>query len=348
MPTTQELRSRLIEKLKELFQLNQPDLDFGFYRIMHAKARQVTEFLENDLVKIADDAFGEASESRMAQLREAYEAALTSAREFGVENPEETDPVKRAKAAIEAAADTSRSEAEVYDHLYRFFERYYDNGDFISRRYYARETGGKAAPYAVPYNGEEVKLHWANADQYYIKTAEYFANFTFDLLKADEVQKARGGLLEGQEAEPRRVHFQIVEATEGEHGNIKASDQTRRFFIVHKENAAGLNGAGELVCRFEYRPDPQKSGQEGTWRDRRNEEAVHTILKALEAQAGSDSAVAEYLALLRTPAPTEKQPNRPLLAKYINRYTARNTMDYFIHKALGGFLRRELDFYIKN
>jgi hypothetical protein len=26
---------------------------------------------------------------------------------------------------------------------------------------------------------------------------------------------------------------------------------------------------------------------------------------------------------------------RPLLAKYVNQYTARNSMDYFIHKALG-------------
>ncbi len=37
-----------------------------------------------------------------------------------------------------------------------------------------------------------------------------------------------------------------------------------------------------------------------------------------------------------------------MLAKYVNQYTARNTMDYFIHKDLGAFLRRELDFYIKN
>ena len=32
----------------------------------------------------------------------------------------------------------------------------------------------------------------------------------------------------------------------------------------------------------------------------------------------------------------------------MNDYTAKNTFDYFIHKDLGGFLRRELDFYIKN
>ena len=32
----------------------------------------------------------------------------------------------------------------------------------------------------------------------------------------------------------------------------------------------------------------------------------------------------------------------------LNATTARNTFDYFIHKDLGTFLRRELDFYIKN
>ena len=36
------------------------------------------------------------------------------------------------------------------------------------------------------------------------------------------------------------------------------------------------------------------------------------------------------------------------LRAHLNRYTARNTFDYFIHKDLGAFLRRELDFYIKN
>ena len=29
---------RLVALLKELFQLDKPDLDFGFYRVMHAKA----------------------------------------------------------------------------------------------------------------------------------------------------------------------------------------------------------------------------------------------------------------------------------------------------------------------
>jgi len=35
--------------LKELIQLDQPDLDFGLYRIMHAKSAEVTQFLDKVL-----------------------------------------------------------------------------------------------------------------------------------------------------------------------------------------------------------------------------------------------------------------------------------------------------------
>lgn len=47
-------------------------------------------------------------------------------------------------------------------------------------------------------------------------------------------------------------------------------------------------------------------------------------------------------------APTEKNKNRTVLEKHLNDFISRNSFDYFIHKDLGGFLSRELDFYIKN
>lgn len=341
-----------MKKLSELFQLDQPDLDFGFYRIMHAKAQEVQDFIGTDLLKIVAGAFGDVDEARKAELQAAYEKAIQTAKDFGAPNPEETEPVKKAKAALDAVKDTASAEADVYDHLYRFFERYYDDGDFISRRYYTRETSGKAAPFAVPYNGEEVKLHWANADQYYIKSAEYFSNFTFDLRQAQEIRALRqqnqiGILLGTEDGSPLKAHFRVVEATEGEHGNVKASEANKRFFILHAENPVALTETGELVVNFEYRPDPEK-----TWRDKRNAEAVKTILERLQVMATAggehEKQVAEYLRLFKVPAPTDSNKERPVLAKYVNQYTARNTMDYFIHKDLGGFLRRELDFYIKN
>ena len=368
MPTPQQLRDRLLKKLKELFQLDQPDLEFGFFKIMHAKSVQVQEFIEKDLLKIVADAFGQADTVRIDNLRQQYEKEIDTAKEYGSADPENSPKVREAKARWEEAKNTGTGEGDIYDHLYRFFERYYDAGDFLSRRYYARETAGKAAPYAIPYNGEEVKLHWANADQYYIKTAEYFANFTFDLTQAAEIREMseEQRILHGIPDHPVRVHFRIAEASEGEHGNVKAAEANKRYFIIHEDPPVAVTAEGELVVYFEYRPDPEKSGQEKTWREKRNGEAVETILKALKdpqitqiSQKGEvggpgeealdqTASMEDYLRLLEIPAPTEKEKDRPLLAKYVNKYTARNTMDYFIHKDLGGFLRRELDFYIKN
>jgi len=308
----------------------------------------VADFIEQDLLTIVADAFGEMDTARTTTLRAEVEQAIAQAKDYGAPDPEKTKAVREARVRYETARDSISAEADIYDHLYRFFERYYDSGDFISRRYYTRETAGKAAPFAIPYNGEEVKLHWANADQYYIKTAEYFTNFTCDLRQAAEVRAQRLPLNFGEDEAPLRVHFRVAEASEGEHGNVKASDANKRFFIIHAENPVARTATGELVYNFEYRADPEKTGQDNTWRDKRNGEAVGVILDTLGEMAKGDETIAAYLRLLQTPAPTDKEKNRPLLAKYINQYTARNTMDYFIHKDLGGFLRRELDFYIKN
>ena len=49
---------KLKNLLKELFQLDQPDLDFGIYRIMQAKSGEVTQFLERDLLPQMKRAYG--------------------------------------------------------------------------------------------------------------------------------------------------------------------------------------------------------------------------------------------------------------------------------------------------
>jgi adenine-specific DNA-methyltransferase len=369
MPTTEQLRSKLIHKLKELFQLNQPDLDFGFYRIMHAKSEQVSSFIENDLLHVIQDTFGQADETKKDKLKQELDNAIQTAIDFGAPDPETTPKVMEARARYEAIKDSASSEAEIYDHLYRFFERYYDDGDFISRRYYTRETPGKAAPFAVPYNGEEVKLHWANADQYYIKTTEYFSNFSVNLSEA--LKKLKDGKKNDIEEldfadstipEGLKVHFSIVDATEGDHANVKASDATKRYFIIHKEKPIELNDKNELIINFEYKPTMEKTRQETL-----NQEAVALVIKSLKDFEPRNSrkdtkndlqddlscdfvpfVVEDYLNALSTCIPTEKDKDRILLTKYINQYTSRNTMDYFIHKNLGAFLKRELDFYIKN
>ncbi len=329
--------------LKELFQLDKPDLDFGIYRILHARAAEVSQFLDRDLLPQVQAAFaGYRTADKVALERELAEAEQ-QARNLGAD-PDQLPKVQQLRQRLKSdAVDVGALESEVYDHLYSFFRRYYSEGDFLSKRVY------KPGVYAIPYEGEEVKLHWANADQYYIKTSEYLRDYAFRLRPEDQ-------------ARPMRVHFRLQDAAEGEHGNVKEAEGKERRFILADTPPTIENG--ELIILFDYRPDgdaaeiaadvnseapddeksvPSRKRRARAQRDINAQTEVRLLTLA-------EPALAEWFAELGKPHirsdGTTSESTR--LRVHLDRYTARNTFDYFIHKDLGGFLRRELDFYIKN
>ena len=305
---------KLKTKLAELFQLDQADLDFGIYRVMNARRDEITRFLERDLLPQVREAFGEYKSSDKAEIQKELDKVAHGVKAAGMD-PEQAPKVKELRARLaEEAVDVTALENEVYDHLCSFFSRYYDEGDFISLRRY------KEGVYAIPYEGEEVKLHWANHDQYYIKTTEYFRDYAF---------KTPSG---------HRVHFKIAEA-DTEKDNIKAANGNDRRFVYRDLTTKNTKGTKkeELVIHFEYRPVEGKERQ-----DVLNKRACEKIIEDIS------HADKEWLTRITAKTPTEKNPNRTILEKHLNDYTKRNTFDYFIHKDLEGFLRRELDFYIKN
>lgn len=349
-------KQRLLTLLQEMFQLDQPDLDFGLYRIMHAKRGQIEAFLETEFDHLIDKVFADRGARHEEDAKKEYGAARQQAIEFGAPDPDAAPKVLQARARYDAVRLTGGEDAEIYDHLHRFFSRYYDQGDFMSLRRYGKGAAGGAEIYAVPYDGSEVVLYWANKDQYYIKTTENFAEFIFDPRKA--LQKDERGISRGlfDDAASRvgtggtelKVHFRIVEAAEGAHNNVKASDKDERYFILDDQAPNAWDGT-ELVIPINYRPDPEKSGQKAKWQEKRNEQLVAKVLETLKgAGEGGHALAREYFEVLSREVPKGKDKKQPLLARYVGQYTASNTMDYFIHKDLGGFLRRELDFYLKN
>lgn len=260
--------------LAEILQLDQAELDFGIYRIMNQKRKDIEAFLNNRLV------------------------------------PEVTKILKTQTAA---GTDISAMENEVFSHLAKFFSRYYEGGDFISKRRYKDDA------YAIPYSGEEVKLYWANADQYYIKTSEYFKNYSFVLPTSR-----------------RKVHFVLRDADTAQNNNKAANNMERRFQLCEEDCIAEEDG--ELNIFFTYELMPKTTKQDA-------------LIKDAEAKIISSFAGGKYAGfaeLVNEKVPTEKNKERTLLMKHLQDYTAKNNFDYFIHKDLGGFLRRELDFYIKN
>ncbi len=312
---------QLKDKLREMFQMDQADLDFGIYRIMNAKRDEVERFLDADLLPTVRATLEKFQPTGFAEKQKELEEAIAAARKLKVD-PDTVEDIQRMKAELASAASIDQLEEEVYSHLATFFARYYQGGDFMSLRRY------KEGVYALPYEGEEVKLHWANADQYYIKSAENFRTYAF---------KA------GAEGDQRRVRFELTAADTERDNNKAAADKERRFILFAAEPLA-LDG-DELVIRFEYRPDADKRSQKDL-----NAEAVAALL-ALPEGAPATNGIDGWLSLrdaLATKQPTEKNPNRTTLERHLTDYTAKNSFDYFIHKNLGAFLRRELDFFIKN
>lgn len=298
MPSNLE---KLLGLLQELFQLDQADLDFGIYRIMNTKRDEVVRFLDKDLLPQVQEAFKQYKSADKSVLQAELDKLVVSVQNAGM-NPDESPKVKELKKQIaESAVDVTALENEVFSHLFNFFRRYYSEGDFISLRRY------KEGVYAIPYEGEEVKLHWANADQYYVKSSETFRDYTFKINMASRAASVPG---------ERRVRIHLVAASTEQDNNKPAQGKERRFVLADNPLA---EENGELFIKFEYRPNEGKDSQ-----DSLNKQAIDAILKTKGFE--------QWAQELGRLAPTDKNKDRTVLEKHLAQYTARNTFDYFIHR----------------
>ena len=333
MATKMDLKEQLKEKLREIFQFEYEDLDFGIYRIMNYKRKEIEKFIEVDLIKEIENELKVFSEEELSKIKNGLENKKAEIektlgkeafkdgeiKEEYKDTPivEEYQKLKKQLENVELSEDL---EKQVYNHLINFFSRYYDNGDFISKRRYSKNE-----KYMIPYNGEEVYLYWVNKDQYYIKTTEYFNKYTF------YVENIFGNLT---------VNFRIVEAEE-EKGNVKSQDN--KYFILNEDIFDYDEEKKEINIFFEYRQLTEKEQEKykkgnSVSQDLINEE----ILQVLEKKFPKNNIIST---LFRK---ENEEDQNVLLRKHLNKYTRKNTTDYFIHKDLKGFLEKELDFYIKN
>lgn len=295
-----------IATMKKVLMLDQADLDFGIYRIMNQKRAQIESYLNNDLRKQVAEAIRENTSADAGALKKELAQLITTLTAAGM-NPNDAPKVKELKDRIAQCGNSKVLENEIYSHLSIFFGRYYDGGDFISQRRYKKDV------YAIPYEGEEVKLYWANADQYYIKTGEYFRNYRFAI------------------GNDKFCEFTLREASTEQNNNVAQNNMERRF-ALYEETPVEVIG-DTLHIYFTYELYPKATKQKALV-----EKAFNVVKDAIPA---------EFMSVLVL-RPTENDRTRTLLQKHLNDYVARNTFDYFIHKDLGGFLSRELDFYIKN
>jgi adenine-specific DNA-methyltransferase len=302
-----EVQEKFIKLLKEMFQFDQADLDFGIYKIMNAKHDEIEKFLNEDLPNDINEGLKALNNPVSAEKVKELEDKIKLAIEMDMPK-DKIDQLVAQKNSLTMSSDSSAAENEIYNNLLDFFSRYYDEGDFISQRRYSK---GK---YAIPYEGEEVKLHWANADQYYIKTSEYFKDYTFG------------------DGFGNKVHFKILDA-ETEQNNNKSKN--KKFFQLTSQEKKFELIDDEFYIYVEYKAGTQKTQKPY------NTEIIDAFVKFTNADL---SKYQKFSGI----AVKERGQETSLLEKHLTQYTAKNSFDYFIHKNLRGFLNQELDFYIKN
>uniref|UniRef100_A0A7V3ZWT4 Site-specific DNA-methyltransferase n=1 Tax=candidate division WOR-3 bacterium TaxID=2052148 RepID=A0A7V3ZWT4_UNCW3 len=320
------------EQLRKLFLFETSDLDFGIYRILNYKREMIEKFIKEDLVNKVESAFARYRDKSIEDVRQRLDeakrkiietlgdSAFTAGGELksiykDTNIGKEYLSVKEQEEVVEKIDEIK---LQVFNDLYNFFSRYYEEGDFVPQYRYSI----KAHKYAIPYNGEEVKLYWANAEQYYTKTGLLFRDYAF-FTDASKSYK---------------VVFRIVSAKE-ELGSNKATKE--RFFILDDEPVELKDKT--LMIRFQYREltDEEvkhyqvESGSNLAKQEKINQKSYEEVLKRLKA--------VELKALL-----SQDRNEKPLLWYQISRFTAKNTKDYFIHKNLKRFLSEQLDYFIKS
>jgi adenine-specific DNA-methyltransferase len=336
-----KIQGETVEKFKELlsvlFEFDAGNLDFGIYRIMNYRRREIEDFIEKDLIQAVQEEFElfklqsakdllarvEKKKKEIEELEEKLAQKIL--RNGQIEDEFKDKPfakeyleLKRQLAEVEV---TESEQAQVFNDLYTFFLRYYEDGDFISkRRYSSRDTR-----YAIPYNGEEAKLYWANFDQYYVKTGEVFKDYEFS---------SNGWQI------VFRTTFADVEA-----GNVRGE---RKYFFLAPSDSVNVNEESKTcLIQFEYRQLTDKDLSKYKVTTKTGEEKKAAI------QQDEISALligiilgkikeAELKAVL-----SEKTDEKTILERHLYKYTHKITSDFFIHKNLKGFLERELDYFIK-
>lgn len=317
--------------LNQLFQFDTQDLDFGVYKILHYKKKEIAHFIDKLLVDKVKEQLQTLTQEDAAQVKEKLAELETSTvikkwlealdkkdtTRLAIYQEDYKDEIRRYKEvkaqALEAGVSVE-TENQIYNHLTLFFSRYYDKGDFISKRRF-----GKNEKYMVPYNGEETHFHWVNHDQYYIKSSETFSQYAFKVTTAD-----------GHCVVNFKLHNALLEQ-----GNVKA-DEPNYFILSEKEPEITKE---ECTFFFEYRPltdDEKKTIKGNNKQDVLDEQAYEAIHKA-------HLKTVQLNQLWNTDA-----DGKALLLKKLNHYTRKNKHDFFIHKNLKTFLQRELDFYIKS
>ena len=253
--------------LKDMFQFEDHDLDFGIYRIIRLKRQFIQNFIDGEgdhsLRATVTRALSGVQNSQSDTARNWLSAFTANFGAKGsekwqalIEKPDDDKAVEGLKTLFGLGDDTEREQAEhqlkifletrqlsaeqlevkVYNHLLNFFELYYQNGDF---GYNTRAASAFKVPYEADYDGSDILFHWKHKDSYYIKTGNGFHSVRCEI--------------GGKWLEFRLISGGDEEAEVGERNNNKESGiKHYRFVDIAPHEEIEADGTAKTVWQVKF------------------------------------------------------------------------------------------------
>lgn len=196
--------------LREMFQFDHNELDFGLFKVLRLKQSFIEAFIDGDagqdLKNIVADELANIRQSDEkaendwitrycselgprgkaawddlsvdptdAKLQDNLKEAVTAS-----ELPERLDAtLERIERWLQGqSVSSSHLEAQLYNYLLNFFDLYYQNGDF---GYNSRSSAAFRVPYEAAYDGADTMFHFKHRDCYYIKTGNSFPEVALEV-----------------------------------------------------------------------------------------------------------------------------------------------------------------------
>lgn len=193
--------------LKEMFQFNANDLDFGIYRIYNLKRREIENFIDGKDEQCLEPIINKTLElvsniekqveltSLTAYLKKFNQESLVNDPaanfekiqqliiNFGDNDQEKESLTAALTASTKEFNITDEIKDKIYNHILGYFEMYYSNGDF---GYNNRSRNLYKVPYEADYDGNDTMFHWKHKGSLYIKTGNSFNAIKFKLKHLDK------------------------------------------------------------------------------------------------------------------------------------------------------------------
>ena len=186
---------QLKNSLKEMFQFQNNDLNFGIYKIYKLKQKEIEKFIDDNLENTVKKELQNVSnleeksnllelelflkwfnqEKLLEDINSNYEKIDWTINVFWNWESEKLKEILKSKRAWSIEVDL---ENKIYNYILNFFELYYNEGDF---GYNTRSLNSYKVEYDEDYNGNDIMFHWKHKGSYYIKTGNGFNSVKFEL-----------------------------------------------------------------------------------------------------------------------------------------------------------------------